>query len=316
MPPENVKELCEKARAAVRKRRLPEAVAFYERALKESPDDAAIHEGLATAFCLAEDYERAIAEFIRITQLKPRDARAWVNLGALHNLREDYAAAVEALRKGIQRDSRNLEAYYNLGIAQRKLSHPQLAISAYRECLRLNPAMLEAHLNLANIFVEQSNFKQATDHYQSILKLKPDHASALRGLAHVQHLREKNRVETSPFGRLVDTSKLVERNAVQRPSRHMSEDERFQDRQMIQLGVEDSSNIALHLMQHLRDHVESGLLATSRILALDPDQRLGAADIFDQLHESIRFSEQLFENWRREFHQLREHENAMTAEPS
>lgn len=311
MTADMVRDLCEKARSATRHRHLPEAIRLYEQALAQAPDDPAIHEGLATTACLAQDYDRAIAGFLRVTQLKPRDARAWVNLGALYNLQENYRQAVDALRKGLQRDSHSADAYYNLGIAQRHLNQPQLAISAYRECIRLKPDMLEAHLNLANLFAEQNNFKSAITHYETILRLQPAHASATKGLAHVQHLLSQNRVEASPFGRLVDTSRLVAKGAAEEESQHLTAEERFDDRQMIQLSCAESGEMAAALWRHLKEHLEPRLLTVNRILALDPENRRGLLDAQELFHDAVTLSETLFQNWLAEFRRLRDHEDRM-----
>jgi len=311
MTADAARELWEKAKSATRHRRLDEAVQLFEQALALSPDNPDIHEGLATTCCLAQDYDRAIASFVRITQLKPRDARAWINLGALQNLQENYKQAVDSLRKGLQRDSHSVDAYYNLAIAQRHLNQPQLAISAYRECLRLRPDMLEAHLNLANLFAEQNNYKQSITHYSAILKLQPGHASAAKGLAHVQHLQNRHREETSPFGRLVDTSRLVAKGTVEAEAEHLTDEARFDDRQLIQLSCAESGELALRLWKHLKEHLEPRLLTVNRILALTPEHRRGIVDAQELFHDSVVLSEKLFQDWLAESQRLRDHEKQM-----
>lgn len=303
--------LIAQAKKAVKGKNLLEAIDLYEEAIGQDPDDYAAHEGLATACYLAQDYPGAIKHFSRVTQLKPRDAKAYINLGALHNLQNNYKEAADVLRKAVQRDGRNPDVYYNLGIAQRNLKQFSMAVSAYRECLRLDPEMVDAHVNLANVYLEQNNHRKAVEHYEKALGVKPGYGRAKRGLDHVRELMDKNKREASPFGRLVDVEKLVSKDAEIETGRELSEDERFEDRQLIQLTTGDAGTMAGNLRVHLRDHMEPALLALSRILAQDPNARHGMHEAYSNFHEAKRFALELFSNWQAEHHRLKSHEAEM-----
>lgn len=303
--------LCAKAKEAVKERNLLEAIDLYEEAIESDPDDAAAHEGLATACYLAQDFPGAIKHFQRVTQLKPRDGKAYINLGALYNLKQDYKEAAEVLRKAVQRDGRNPDVYYNLGIAQKNLKQLSMAVSAYRECLRLDAEMIDAHVNLANVYIEQNNHRKAVEHYEKALAVKPGYPRARKGLDHVRELMDKNKREASPFGRLVDVDKLVAKDATIESGRSLSEDERFEDRQLIQLATAEAEDLATNLCSHLREHIEPSLLGISRILAQDPNARQGLYDAYAQYREALRFALKLFDGWQAEHHKLKKHEAEM-----
>ena len=304
--------LCAKARKAVKARKLLDAIDLYEEAIEIDPDDYAGHEGLATACYLAQDYQGALKHFTRVTELKPREAKAYINLGALYNIQHEYKQAAEVLRKAVQRDGRNPDVYYNLGIAQKNLKQISMAVSAYRECIRLDPEMVDAHVNLANVYIEQNNHRKAAEHFELALKAKPGVPRATRGLEHVRQLMEKNKREASPFGRLVDVEKLETKDHQAAPvSRTLSEDERFEDRQIVQLATAEAGNLASNLCSHLREHLEPAILNISRMMAQDPDNRRGLHAAFSEYHEAMRFAIQIFDSWQTEHNRLKSHEAEM-----
>jgi tetratricopeptide (TPR) repeat protein len=306
--------LAKHGRKAFQKKNLIEAIDLFEEALEISPDDIEVHESLATACYLAQDHQGAIKYFTRLTQLKPRDSTAWVNLGAIYNLRQEYQEAIKVLRKGIQRDSKNAEAYYNLGIAQKNLAQTSMAVSAYREAVRLDPDNVDAHVNLANIYMDQVNHRKARQHYEQALRVNPDFDRAKRGMARAEEMLAGGNAEmANPFGRLVDTSKLVERNAVVTDGPKLSEEERFADRQLIQLAAAESGNLAELMFKHLTEHVEPTLLNITRLIAQDSGQQRGMYEARQEYHEAVQFLSELFANWQVEFYKLKKNEADLAA---
>jgi len=306
--------LVKKARKAFAKKNLLEAIDLFEEALEISPDDVDVHEALATACYLAQDHTGAIEHFTRVTQLKPRDSTGWVNLGAIYNLRQEFQKAVSALRNGIQRDGKNAEAYYNLGIAQKSLAQTSMAVSAYREAVRLAPDNIDAHINLANIYMDQVNHRKAKQHYEQALRVNPGSDRAKRGLALADEMLAGGNAEmTNPFGRLVDTSELDRRHAATNHGPELTEDERFADRQLIQLAAAESGNLAAHMLKHLTEHVEPTLLTVTKLLAQDKDQQRGMYEARQEYHEAVKFLNGLFSNWQVEYQKLKQNEENLAA---
>lgn len=309
MSTNDFEELCTQARMAVQDRELDRAIQLYQQALMLSPDDIAAHDGLATAYVLAQDYDRAIACFEQITLLKPRDAKAYVNLGGLFNLKHDFKSASSVLRKAVQRNSKSPDAYYNLGIAEKGQNQLALAMSAYRECIKLKPEMAEAHVNLANCFVEQKNFKKAIEHYEIALRHRPNFGSAQRGIQRVKALMNQEKANAAPFGRLVDTEKLDHQLTAAAQTRHLSDDERFEDRQFLTLELRDTLDITEKFWVHLRDHLEPALLRINRVLMnQETDNRGTLLDVAEDFHEAWKFALALYERLDNSRLTIKEHE--------
>lgn len=301
--------LIKKASKAFQKRDLLEAIDLFEEALETDPDNVDVHESLAAACYLAQDHTGAIRHFTRLTQLKPRDSTAWVNLGAIYNLRQEYQKAVNALRNGIQRDGKNAEAYYNLGIAQKSLSQMSMAVSAYREAVRLDPDNADAHVNLGNIYMDQVNHRKAKQHYEQALRVNPDFDRAKRGLALAEEMLAGGNAElANPFGRLVDTSKLAERNANVAAGIQLTEEERFADRQLIQMAAAESGNLADQILKHLKHHVEPSLKTVARLIARDSGQQRGMYEARQEYHEAVQFLNEMVGNWQVEYQKLKQNE--------
>lgn len=304
-------QLCEQAKRALRHEEVLDAIDLYEEAVELNPDGIDAHEGLALASYLAQEYTGAIEHFVRVTQLKPRDARAYVNLGAIYNVKGDYKQAVGYLRKAVQRDSKNAEAFYNLGIAERQLNQTSMAISAYQTAVKIDPEMIDAHINLANLYVEQTNRRKAIEHYEAALKADPECEKAQRGLEHVQGTKVKSLVGENPFGRLVDVSQLVEKGSEANTGHALTEDERFRDRQFLQLNAAESLQQATALLTLLQDHLEPALLETNRLLVMDVDNQHGLFETRSRLHEALKAASEMFANWQAGHRQLQQHEEEL-----
>lgn len=310
MSQESYDEAASRGRKAMRKQKFPDAIEAFRMAVTLEPDNSEAHNSLATACYMGKEFEEAARHFNRVTQLKPRDAKAFVNLGALYNQIQEHQKAGDILRKAIQRDGKSAEAYYNLGIAQKNLGQNAMAVNAYRECVRLKPEMAEAHLNLANLYVDQKNLKKGAEHYEKALEARPGFGSAQRGLKRVQQLQEQSKREFSPFGRLVDTDELAGKNAVLQ-TRNLSDEERFEDRQFLQLTTEEAGDLASRIHGHLRDHVEPAVLALNRIISQNPDHQQALFEAREKYHHAYRQCRRLFDSMQVEFQKLKQHEEKM-----
>lgn len=203
-PTSQYHDLCKQAKRAIRSKKYDEAVHLFQQALKINGSQIPAHEGIATAYFLKDDFERAAEHFEEITRIDRWNAQAYVNLGAVYNRVQEHSKAIEVLQKALQRNSRSAEAYYNMAIAHRHLGQPSLSVSAYREAIRLNPEMVDAHVNLANIYREMGNYNQALVHYQKALDVQPKFDRALRGRKKTELAMQKFREGAGSLMRILE----------------------------------------------------------------------------------------------------------------
>ena len=264
MSESQVAAIVKRAKQLFKASRKDEAFGLLAEVIRQDPDLPDVHATAATLFFMDQQYEKAIEHFQRTTELLPTEAAAFINMGAVYNRMGDYKNAVNVLQKGIQKDGRSSDGYYNLGIAQRKLGQHRMAITAYRECLRLAPNMPEAHQNLANVYMDLANHNKAIEHYKEALRLKPGFDRAERGLQKAKEAVEAEMEEESPFGRLVDESKLKQRGEAESGVRQLSDLERKQDSEKLFSLSQDIIEAADEVLEILTEDVEPTLLSLSR----------------------------------------------------
>lgn len=302
----DIETLAKQARRSVRKGDFGQAIELFNRALEIDEERVDLHEGLATACFLAEDYATAVEHFTRVTRLDPRQGKAYVNLGAVYNRMADYNNAVNALRRGIQKE-RSAQGFYNLGLAHRGLNQLSMAVSAYREALRLDPQMAEAHLNLANVYVDMGNYQQAIICYKAVLELDPDSQRAQDGLAHAEHASGQAKQSISPFGRLVDTEK-VRAKSQPRVVRELSDVERLEDRQTVYQLSGDIRSAAQDLRQQVRAELEPALTALNRAVTQAGEAPAAVNKALADYLSAVQESTELRRILQRKVLQLRGHE--------
>ena len=247
--------LHKQARRSFRKGQYDESIGLFKEALEINPHEVQLHDGLATAYFLADQYEDAVAHFTRTTELKPTDGKAYINLGAVYNRMEEFAKAAAVLRKGLRYVRKSSEGYYNLGIAHRKLNQMSMAVNAYKEAVRLNPQFAEAHQNLANVYLDMGSYKQAIQHYKQALKINPDFVRAQRGLKKGEQAAEEAKKAISPFGRLVDEKSYSHANTKQAMGRVLSNRERVEDRMILESLTTEMLELAARLRDNIRDEL-------------------------------------------------------------
>ena len=259
----DLESLFKQARQLFRQGKHALSIQFFQQALEVDPDEADVHDAIATAYFHVKEYDKAVGHFTRVTQLRPKDAKAYINLGAVYNRKEDFAKAAEMLKKAISRDGHSVEAYYNLGIAYRGLKQPAMAINSYKEALKINPRMLDALQNLGNTYLEMNNVKAAIEQYHKALEIEPEFARAQRGLARAEEAQNKARGEFNPFGRLVDQNPNQQAKAEIRVKK-MTSEERVADRQFLRRTMIETQSICTQMFEHLRDRLGEDLPQLNR----------------------------------------------------
>ena len=253
--PSQADTLCDQARIARQEGRSGDAIALFEQAVALDDRCLPAWEGRASLAFGLRDFPKAIECFRKVSMLDIRRVQPMINLGAVYNRVGDFNAAVKSLRQAISRDRKSAEAYYNLGIAHKGLNQLSLAVSAYKEAIKVSPEMHDAHQNLANVYFEMGNISQARLHYQKALAIKPDFEPAKRGLSRLEDASEVEKRKISPFGRLVDTEELANKQ-VTAQFRELSVQERFEDRQEKHRLTKEAVHAAQEVIGTLRDRLE------------------------------------------------------------
>jgi tetratricopeptide (TPR) repeat protein len=313
--PSDWQALSKEARRCFRKGEYQKAIELFEQALDINPEELQLHDGIATAYFLANHCEQAAEHFARITELRPSDGKAYINLGAVYNRMGEFEKAAQVLRKGLRFERKSCEGYYNLGIAHRQLNQLSMAVNAYREAVRLNPQFAEAHQNLANVYLDMGTYKQAIQHYNQALKINPDFQRAQRGLKKAEQVMLDAKKSTSPFGRLVNEDAYV-KESVQKPlGRTLSYGERVADRK----ALESLTAAILDSASQLRDNLRNELVPTLVALNRTVTQNYGGArspSLYEQ-HERFQQAAKRYGVLRKQLkaqvQEFQQHENSVAS---
>ena len=264
MPPLSVADqLCEQARAKLKKRDSAGALETYLQALDKDERSIPAHEGAATAAFMLQKFDEAITHFRRVTVLDPRRAQPLVNLGAVYNKQKDYQNAIKILRQAVSRDRKCAEAYYNLGIAHKGLNQSPMAINAYKEAIRIKPDMVESYQNLGNLYLEMGNNSQALVQFRRAIEIRPDFERAKRGIERAEEAKTANKNSLNPFGRLVNLAEAEKNNQVS-AYKELTPGERFQDRTRLHELSRSLEEAVTELLTHGKGPLEEALSGLSQ----------------------------------------------------
>jgi Tfp pilus assembly protein PilF len=125
------------------------AVNAVQRALAQSPDDAALHCTLGVQLAAAGRLDDALAALQRACEMQPRLALAWYNLGVLSVRAVRFEAAEAALRKAVELAPGQLPARLQLAALLATAGRVDDAAAAYRAVLAAHPPCGDAWWGLA-----------------------------------------------------------------------------------------------------------------------------------------------------------------------
>ncbi|GHG63811.1 tetratricopeptide repeat protein [Comamonas sp. JC664] len=126
-PLERDHPLVEQGRAAYTAGRFDEALAAFEAAKKERPNDVVVDFNRADALAKLGRIDEAKALFHTVTESNRADLRqkAWYNLGNLHATTGDRAEALKSYRRALTLDPQDMQARHNYEVVLRNLPPPQ-----------------------------------------------------------------------------------------------------------------------------------------------------------------------------------------------
>jgi tetratricopeptide (TPR) repeat protein len=278
-------KIIRESRELIKSQKYSAACALLQKMLEDDPDEEDALELLGMANFFQKNLEAARECFERLTQVNPSNTQAWVNLGAILNRSGEYKKATEVLRRAIQRNRKCVEAYYNMGIAQRGQQMNSMAISAYKEALKIAPDMIDAHINLGNIYIDMNNVGLAIQCFNAALRHEPNSEKAKKSLEKAQSRQKETRKQASPFGRLVDVTKLEVQTQITAP-RRLDTDSRKTERENAQKHTKLMRANTKELVDQLGTILPQQLHRI-KIAILHADEHIDASDLLQQFNTSI-----------------------------
>jgi tetratricopeptide (TPR) repeat protein len=178
------------AQMALASKNYNDAIRFYQEVLSKSPDNSQAHHGLAKAYYLKSDYEKA-AEHIQQslqrdpvnTQLyftqaqildaqgKPKEAlESYLMFSALNPQDTASLAALTRANQLMTQESKNLsqdERLYFEGLQMLSLSEPQEALKRLSAFHAKQPENAESYLFMGRAYLDMQQPRQAIHYFQA-----------------------------------------------------------------------------------------------------------------------------------------------------
>jgi tetratricopeptide (TPR) repeat protein len=155
-----------------------DAIACFERALREAPDDARVLFALGNTAAAIGHAGAAENFFRRVLAQEPGRLEALVNLANLLRKSGRTADVIALIKPVLESNPEHAELWLTLGSALRETGDATRAEAFYREALRLSPDNAAALGNLADLLADQGDLDEALNLYQQAITSEPENAQA------------------------------------------------------------------------------------------------------------------------------------------
>lgn len=171
--PRHAEPYLELAEAYVKTSQLPEAIQFYEQALKRRANFRPAVLGLTKALSESGQQDRAMAVLAQALQGEPNQPLLLSALGLLYVRQGKPGEAITVFQRALENGNDQPDIYANLGSALAQAGNHPAAEQAYRNAIRLQPDLAGAHKNLANLLGSRGALTEAEYHYQKVIYYSP-----------------------------------------------------------------------------------------------------------------------------------------------
>ena len=146
------------------------ALASYQLALKQSPNNTDVFHGLATVYENINQLDLAENYLIKATITKPDFWLVFNKLGAFYLSHGAYQKAIEQFEKALTLTPANAWLYSNLGTSYWYLGKIDKTIGMFQQALNLQEDY-STYANLATLYFYQQNYKKSQSMYEKALAL-------------------------------------------------------------------------------------------------------------------------------------------------
>ena len=258
-------------------------VAFWEDAVRKSPNHYRTNANLGIAYLNAGASDRAIAAFERaLTMSPPYPTEIYTNMGMLYLKTAQRDLARQKLARAVQLNPDNYLALNGLGILEQREQNYGKALKHYLMAIEMNANFASSHYNLGMLYMDMGDLNNAVKTFMRALELRPmwSEAYSSLGLAWARQgrydlaipaLRKAISIEAGNQEALFNLAK-----AYNQRGRHEMAARTYKT--LIEMHPEDVEamhNLALIYLNHLKN-VEQAKLYFSKALAADPEYDYGA----------------------------------------
>jgi tetratricopeptide (TPR) repeat protein len=173
--PTKARKELERGLRASEERRLSEAHAHFEKAVKIYPCYARAQVDLALTLMGERDSPRAEAPLKKAIECDPDFVEPYLQLGRLFNAEHRYDESRKILAEGVRRAPGSWQLYYHLGQADEGLKNYPLAAQELLRALSFGPDDPAAvHEKLADVYLRENTYDKAYAEMAAYLQIAPN----------------------------------------------------------------------------------------------------------------------------------------------
>src|SRR5262249_26600404 len=161
----------------------PEAQTEFETTLRLDPHNTTALGQLADALTARGESSQARARVAPYVDSNPNDANGHVLLGALDAKSKNFSSAQKEFTRATELDSKNLQAYLRLGKLLETQGQSDLALQQYQRALDLQPKLAPLATMIGNLYLNRKDYGTARKYYAQALESDPNFAIANANLA-------------------------------------------------------------------------------------------------------------------------------------
>ncbi|MCJ8502082.1 tetratricopeptide repeat protein [Desulfatitalea alkaliphila] len=157
------------------RKRMPEAITHFKRAVELKPSFTAARNNLGAAYMTVGEWDAAIDIFQEIKQdvLYATPQYAYSNLGWAHYNKQEYTTALSYYREALKLQQDLLNALVGMGRTHLALNQGRQAIPHLEKARDMSPKIAEIHFLLGEAYLLTGQGLQARTAYETALDLAP-----------------------------------------------------------------------------------------------------------------------------------------------
>jgi tetratricopeptide (TPR) repeat protein len=193
----------------------PEAIQYFQAALRKDRKNAVLYNKLGIAELKNNDLNGARLGFGRAAKLDSKYSEAINNLGAAYYIQKSYGAAAKYFKRAVALDEVNPTYHVNLGAAWFSQKKMERAIAEYRRAMELDPDVF-LHENRVGIAAQIASPEEQAQYSYLLAKIyaqRGDVEHCLRCLRKAKEEGYRNLASVykdEAFSRMRDNTQLQE----------------------------------------------------------------------------------------------------------
>jgi len=155
---------------------MEDSVEFFEKAIKDEPDNAGRQDTFAKVLYQLERFDEAEAQAKSAIGLDPANVSTHMVLYSIYVGRDDLETARQALESAREQDPTNREVMEQMAWLASRNGSPADAITAYEAMTAADPGDVEAWVALGGMYADQGMMDKSEAAYRKVVELDPSSA--------------------------------------------------------------------------------------------------------------------------------------------